>query len=153
MSSSSFNEDKSSLYVASKSSGSISCSGQTVSSSKRQALIFTDAEKSEFCKSLSSKILSDIEKNYNEETDLSFTHELTDKLILQTVSVNGINDVDYVKNYIINLNVKDAKSYRDYMRDNEPGLDYNIDVERPLSLGGGSLKSFLQLDQFIFITV
>jgi hypothetical protein len=93
-----------------------------------------------------------IKKHQTEEKDLSFSHELTDKLIMQTVSVNNIRDYDYIKNYVINLNVQDAKAYREYMRDNEPGVDYNIKVERPLSLGGGSVDTFLQLDQFIFVS-
>ena len=104
-------------------------------------------------KSMSSAIINEIDKNYDIKNDSSFSHELTDKLIMQTVSVNNIKDYDYIKNYILTMNVKDAKAYRDYMRDNEPGIDYNITVERPLSLGGGSINSFLQLDQFIFITL
>ena len=104
-------------------------------------------------KAASNAVTNDIGKNYDEDKDMSFSHELTDRLIMQTVSVNGIKDYDYIRNYILNLNVKDAKDYRDYMRDNEPGIDYNIEVKRPLSLGGGSIKSFLQLDQFVFITV
>jgi hypothetical protein len=103
-------------------------------------------------KSATSIVLDEIRKNYDEDKDLSFSHELTDKLIMQTVSVNNIKDYDYIKNYIINLNVQDAKAYREYMRDNEPGVDYNIEVERPLSLGGGSVNTFLQLDQFIFVS-
>lgn len=103
-------------------------------------------------KSATSFVLDEINKNYDEEKDLSFSHELTDKLIMQTVSVNNIRDYDYIRNYIINLNVQDAKAYREYMRDNEPGVDYNIKVERPLSLGGGSVDTFLQLDQFIFVS-
>jgi len=103
-------------------------------------------------KSATSFVLDEINKNYDEEKDLSFSHELTDKLIMQTVSVNNIRDYDYIRNYIINLNVQDAKAYREYMRDYEPGVDYNIKVERPLSLGGGSVDTFLQLDQFIFVS-
>ena len=41
--------------------------------------------------------------------------------------------------------------YRKYIIDNEPGIDYNIKVKRPDSLGGGYIDTFLQLDQFIFI--
>lgn len=104
-------------------------------------------------KSATSSVLDEINKNYDSNNDFSFSHELTDKLIMQTVSINNIRDYDYIKNYILNMNVRDAKAYRTYMRDNEPGVDYNITVERPLSLGGGSIKSFLQLDQFIFVTV
>jgi hypothetical protein len=39
------------------------------------------------------------------------------------------------------------------MTQNEPGVDYNITVDRPESLGGGSFKTFLQLDQFLFLNI
>lgn len=118
---------------------------------KDNDLISSDAKLK--VKSATSTVLDEINKNYDENSDLSFSHELTDKLIMQTVSVNNIKDYDYIKNYILTMNVKDAKAYREYMRDNEPGIDYKITVERPLSLGGGSITTFLQLDQFIFVTV
>ena len=97
--------------------------------------------------------IDEINKNYNEENDLSFSHELTDRLLLQTVSINGIQDRKYIENYIFSMNVRDAAAYRKYILDNEPGVDFNVEVERPESLGGGSIKSFLRLDQFIFINV
>ena len=81
------------------------------------------------------------------------TFELTDRLLLQTVSINGITDRKYIESYIFNMNVKDAAAYRRYILNNEPGVDFDIEVERPESLGGGSIKSFLRLDQFIFINV
>ena len=51
------------------------------------------------------------------------------------------------------MNLKDAAEYRKYVSENEPGVDYNITVEKPASLGGGSLNSFLQFNQFVFINV
>ena len=35
----------------------------------------------------------------------------------------------------------------------ENNVDYNIEIERPASLGGGSMKIFLQLDQFLFLNI
>lgn len=78
-----------------------------------------------------------------------YVHDLTNRLILSTVSINGNTDRKYIAEYILNLNVKDANAYRDYIFKNEPGIDYNIKVERP---GGGEIETFLRLDQFIFIT-
>lgn len=98
-------------------------------------------------------VREEITKNYDEENDLSFSHELTDRLLLQTVSINGITDRKYIENYIFSMNVRDAAAYRKYVLDNEPGVDFNIEVQRPESLGGGSIKSFLRLDQFVFINV
>ena len=34
---------------------------------------------------------------------------------------------------------------------NEPGVDFTIEVERPKSLGGGSMTTFLTFDQFVFL--
>ena len=102
-------------------------------------------------KSVVELVRDEISKNYDEENDFTFSHELTDRLLLQTVSINGITDRKYIENYIFSMNVKDAASYRKYIMDNEPGVDFNIEVERPESLGGGSIKSFLRLDQFIFV--
>jgi len=98
-------------------------------------------------------VRDDLNKNYKEDEDLSFSHELTDRLLLQTVSINGITDRKYIESYIFNMNVQDAAAYRRYILNNEPGVDFNIEVERPESLGGGSIRSFLRLDQFIFINV
>lgn len=98
-------------------------------------------------------VRDDLEKNYDQDKDLTFSHELTDRLLMQTISVNGVTDRKYINDYILNMNVKDAAEYRKYIVANEPGIDYNIEVQRPESLGGGSIKSFLQLDQFIFINV
>lgn len=102
-------------------------------------------------KSAVEVVREEINKNYDEETDLTFSHELTDRLLLQTVSINGITDRKFIENYIFNMNIKDANSYRTYIIENEPGVDFTVEVERPQSLGGGSIKSFLRFDQFVFI--
>jgi hypothetical protein len=102
---------------------------------------------------LSEKIHDDIVQKYDEKTDISFTHELTDRLVLHTVSINGIKDRNYIKDYISNMNVKDAAEYRKYISEHEPGINYNITVEKPASLGGGSMSTFLQFNQFIFINI
>jgi hypothetical protein len=51
------------------------------------------------------------------------------------------------------MNIKDAAEYRKYLSENEPGIDYNITVEKPASLGGGSMETFLQFNQFVFINI
>lgn len=96
---------------------------------------------------------NEIVSKYDEMTDYTFTHELTDRLILQTVSVNGIDNRDYINNYILNMNIKDASEYRKFIIQNMPGIDYNVKVERPKSLGGGSVDTFLRFDQFIFVNI
>jgi hypothetical protein len=51
------------------------------------------------------------------------------------------------------MRVKDSSALRKYMTANEPGMDYNITIERPADLGGGSFTTFLQLDQFLFLNL
>ena len=48
--------------------------------------------------------------------------------------------------------IKDASSLRKYIVKNTPGVDYNFEIQKPESLGGGSMNVFLQFDQFIFLT-
>ncbi len=102
---------------------------------------------------LSDKLHEEIVQKYDVKNDTTFTHELTDRLVLHTISVNGIKDRNYIKDYISNMNVKDAAEYRKYLSENEPGIDYNITVDKPASLGGGSMTTFLQFNQFVFINI
>ena len=102
-----------------------------------------------------SAALTDLEeivyKRFENVGETYFTHDLTNRLVMSTVSVNGNSDREFVMNYVINMDIKDAGDYRKYIIDNEPGIDYNIKVKRPDSLGGGYIDTFLQLDQFIFV--
>lgn len=83
----------------------------------------------------------------------SFTHAITNKLAYSIVSINGITDRNYINDYVMYMNVRDSSALRKYITNNEPGLDFNIEVERPESLGGGSITMFLTLDQFIFLNI
>lgn len=82
-----------------------------------------------------------------------FTHAVTNKLILSIMSVNDITDRKYINEYVSNMKVKDASALRKYITENEPGLDFNIEIKKPESLGGGSMKIFLSLDQYIFLNI
>ena len=69
------------------------------------------------------------------------------------MAVDGITDKKYIYDFIRKMNVRDSAALRRYMTQNEPGIDYNIKIERPESLGGGSFTTFLQLDQFLFLNI
>jgi hypothetical protein len=88
-----------------------------------------------------------------EEDGVRFSHSLTNKLSLLIMAVDGITDKKYINDFIRRMNVRDSSALRRYMTQNEPGVDYNIEIERPESLGGGSMKTFLQLDQFLFLNI
>ena len=89
----------------------------------------------------------------DEENALKYNHSLTNRLNMLVMSVDGITDKKYIYDFIKRMPVKDSASLRKYILANEPGIDYNITVERPQSLGGGSVTTFLQLDQFLFLNI
>lgn len=97
----------------------------------------------------SIKVVNEYIENLSED-EVPFTHEITNKLIMSIVNVNGITDRKFITSYVMNMNVRDSSALRKYITEHEPGIDFNIEVERPESLGGGSVKMFLTLDQFIF---
>lgn len=87
------------------------------------------------------------------EKEYAFDESLTEKMIANTMSVNGVTDREYIRNYIINMKAGEARKYRLYIQRNEPGMDFKITVNRPENLGGGSFETFLDLDSFIFLSV
>jgi hypothetical protein len=86
-----------------------------------------------------------------EDDGVHFSHRTTNELEMQVVSINGNTDRNFIHNYIINMPIKDASSLRKYIVKNTPGVDYNFEIQKPESLGGGSMNVFLQFDQFIFL--
>lgn len=78
---------------------------------------------------------------------------LTNTLSAQVMSINGNTKRDYIENYIENMNVRDSLALRKYIKNNEPGLNFELDIEKPESLGGGSQKVFLPFNEFIFLNI
>ena len=89
----------------------------------------------------------------NDQRDIPYTNIITNKMELMTMEINGNRDRKYIHNYIMSMNVRDAAEYRKYVSTNEPGLDFNIEIEKPESLGGGTINVFLQLDQYLFLNI
>ena len=87
----------------------------------------------------------------DEESGNDFTNAVTNKLEMEIMSIDDITDRTYIHKFVRQMNVKDSSALRRYINDNEPGLDYRFTIEKPESLGGGSMDVFLQLDQFIFL--
>ena len=69
------------------------------------------------------------------------------------MAVNGNYDKAYISKYIRNMGAKDSLMLRRYMIENEPGINFEIEVKRPESLGGGSFKTFLEWDDSIFLNI
>lgn len=89
----------------------------------------------------------------DEEGGKEFTSSVTNKLEMEIMSIDDITDRGYIHKFVRQMNVKDSSALRRYINDNEPGLDYRFTIEKPESLGGGSMDVFLQLDQFIFLNL
>ena len=99
------------------------------------------------------RTLEEWEESLEDDDDMPFTNAITNRMELSIMSVNGVTDRTYIANYVRNMRVKDSSALRRYIAENEPGLDYNIEVERPASLGGGSTTVFLSLDQYVFLNI
>ena len=97
--------------------------------------------------------LEDWHDNIVTESKTKISHTLTNRLIKMIKSVNGVTDRKFIKEYVVKMNIRDSSALRKYVIEHEPGLDFNIEVERPQSLGGGSMTTFLTFDQFIFLNI
>lgn len=91
--------------------------------------------------------------NPNETENKVYLTYITDRMISQTMSVNGNEDREFIKGYIENMRANDAIEYRKYVNENVPGVDLNITVPIPESMGGGSFDTFLSIGDTIFINV
>jgi hypothetical protein len=92
--------------------------------------------------------------NENLEDDgMYYSQILTNTLISQVMSINGNTNRGLIENYIENMNVRDSLALRKYISNNEPGLNFELEIEKPESLGGGSQKVFLPFDNFIFLNI
>ena len=80
-----------------------------------------------------------------------YSHRISNELEMQIMSVNGNTDRKFIHDYVAKMPIKDSTSLRRYITKNTPGVDYNFTIEKPESLGGGSMTVFLQFDQFIFL--
>lgn len=67
------------------------------------------------------------------------------------VSIDGNSDRKFIQKYVSMMPVADSVAFRRYLNQNTPDVDFNTTVERPGSLGGGSINTFLELDHTIFL--
>ena len=86
-----------------------------------------------------------------EDDDTLVLHAITNHLEMSIMAINDITDREYIHDYVKNMSVRDSSALRTYIYENEPGVNFNIEVKRPESLGGGSETTFLRLDQFLFL--
>ena len=89
--------------------------------------------------------------NLEENTENLYPNTITEQMFMHTVSINGNEDREFIKNYIENMRTKSAMDYRNYFINNVPGVDFNFTVNIPESDGGGSFSTFLRIEDTIFI--
>lgn len=82
-----------------------------------------------------------------------YSRLITNRMELSIMSVDGDTDRMAIHQYVERMPAGDALALRKYINENEPGMDFMIEVERPASLGGGSFKSFLEWDSYIFFNL
>lgn len=78
---------------------------------------------------------------------------ITDRMFMQTMSVNGNTDREYIKVYIENMRAGYAHEYRKHIAEQIPGVNLEVTIPIPESLGGGSFNTFLSIGETIFANV
>ena len=97
--------------------------------------------------------MSNWAKKLNEVNNSEYTRMMTNNLQLQIVAVNGNYDREFIRKYINTMPARDSLVLRKYINDNRPGINFDIEVERPESLGGGSFSTFLNWDDSVFLNI
>lgn len=97
--------------------------------------------------------LEEYRKKLSVNNEVGYSKMITNRMEMSIMAVNGNYDRKYIHNYINNMRAKDSLELRKYINDNEPGVDFNITVERPQSLGGGSFATFLEWGDDVFLNI
>ena len=79
-----------------------------------------------------------------------YTKAVTNSMEMQIISVNGNSDKRFIHDFVMNMPASDSLAFRRYIYDNQPGVDFEVEVKRPESMGGGSFKCFLEWDDTVF---
>lgn len=80
-----------------------------------------------------------------------YTNRFTNELEYSIMSVDGNTDRMFIHEFVQNMPIKDSSDLRLYINKNTPGIKYELEIEKPESLGGGSMTVFPQFNQFIFL--
>lgn len=91
--------------------------------------------------------------NEDSSNKVKINHMITNRLEMSLMSVNGKTDREYIRQFIKIMPALDSLKLRRYIEDNRPGVDWNTTVERPSSLGGGSVNIFLEWGTDAFLNI
>lgn len=132
-------------------SGDIKDASQTISTVLKADTVLDQKEKAVML-DLSRK-LDDWAKRLSEKKHTEFNKMITNRLEMQLMEVNGNRDREYIRNAVYSMQAGDSLALRKYILENEPGMDFEVEIERPESLGGGSFKTFLEWNDTVFFNI
>ena len=101
----------------------------------------------------SSKKIEDWANRIEKKSRVQFNKAITNRMEMQIVSIDCETDRKKIKELINAMPANDSLHLRRYILDNEPGLDFEIEINRPESMGGGSFKTFLEWDDTVFLNI
>ena len=78
---------------------------------------------------------------------------VTNRLEMSVMSVDGNTDKGYIRDFIKRIPAMDSLKLRRYIEEHRPGVDWNITVQKPVSLGGGSMEIFLEWSADAFLNI
>ena len=97
--------------------------------------------------------INDWSKKMEDKNSNKYNRSITNRLEMQITAINGNYDKEYIRKAIYNMPANDSLKLRRYILENEPGLDFEVEIQRPESLGGGSFKTFLEWNDTVFFNI
>ena len=113
--------------------------------------VLTETEKKEFGRF--AEKLNDWAERTEDKYEDKIVKTITNRMEMQIVEVDGNDDRDFIKRFVYNMPAMDALKLRKYIIENEPGVNFEVEVERPESLGGGSISTFLPWGDNVFFNI
>lgn len=77
------------------------------------------------------KVVKDDESRRKKLGKDAISEVLTNRLAAQIMEIDGSRDRGQIQMFVNNMPVRDAMAVREYISDNEPGLDLNFEVDAP----------------------
>lgn len=100
-----------------------------------------------------SKRIEEWAKKIESKKKVQYNKSITNRMEMQIVSIDGETDRKKIKELINLMPANDSLHLRRYILNNEPGLNFEVKIERPESMGGGSFNTFLEWDDTIFLNI
>lgn len=80
-------------------------------------------------------------------------NSITEQMVKMIVSINGNDDDQFIRNYVNYMKAGESRKFRQFVSENQPGVDFSMTINIPESDGGGSFNTFLRLQDTIFLNV